>query len=139
MWSIDKIKERWNGMQTVLKALDWSQSCLFDVLCTIIEEITEKPADLIAIIRDALDNGLMTSDFYIKDSIAILMRNTGHKFTRDVVKKLPDKIEDNWFTVEVHEWNGGNHFRRRFCDTLLNSNTVKKGHIKEYYIYKMVG
>lgn len=106
-------------------------------MCTIIEEITGKPADILMIIQESMAEGWLESDYTCKDSLAILERVTGRKFSRKIVTKLPDVINDNEFTIE--KWHnsktGYTHFKRRFVDSLKSSVTVKEGRIKEYYIY----
>ena len=133
---LSKIKSRYTGIQTKLKDIS-NYGCLFLSLCTIIEEVTEKEADIIGIIQESMAKKWLADDFTVNDSLAILSSFTGRNWKREIVNKLPDVIKDNEFTVE--KWRnpktGGNHFRRRFVDTLINSQTVKIGKLECYYIY----
>lgn len=114
-----------------------SDGCLFLCLCMIIEEVTGKEADIIGIIQESLAKEYLANDFTVKDSLSLLKNFTGKTWKRVEVKKLPDVINDNEFTIE--KWfnpkTKGNHFKRRFVDTLIDSQTVKIGYITEYYIY----
>lgn len=131
-----QIKSRYNGLQTNLKDIA-ECGCLFLTLCTIIEEVTGKEADLIGIIQESKHKGWLEDNYKVKDSPAILNAYTGKQWKREIVKKLPDVIKDNEFTVE--KWYNpktkGNHFKRRTIDTVTNSNTCRIGGIECYYIY----
>lgn len=133
---LSKIKSRYSGVQTRLKNIS-DYGCLFLALCTIIEEVTGKEADIIGIIQLSRQKGWLSADYTVEDSIAILNEYTGKSFKREIFETLPDTIRDNEFTIE--KWfnprTGYTHFKRRFVDTLLSSVTVKEGRIKEYYIY----
>ena len=134
--NLSQIKERYEGIQTKLNAID-SDGCLFLCLCSIIEEVTDKPADIIGIVQESTAKGWIGKEFYIKDSCAILSHFTGKKFKRERVLVLPTFTEKNEFSIE--KWftsrTGFTHFRRRFVDTLASSVTVNEGRIYEYYIY----
>lgn len=133
---LSKIKSRYSGVQTRLKNIS-DYGCLFLALCTIIEEVTGKEADIIGIFQLSRQKGWLGADYTVEDSIAILNEYTGKSFKREIFETLPDTIRDNEFTIE--KWfnprTGYTHFKRRFVDTLLSSVTVKEGRIKEYYIY----
>lgn len=133
---LSKIKSRYSGVQTRLKNIS-DYGCLFLALCTIIEEVTGKEADIIGIIQLSRQKGWLSADYTVEDSIAILNEYTGKSFKREIFETIPDTIRDNEFTIE--KWfnprTGYTHFKRRFVDTLLSSVTVKEGRIKEYYIY----
>lgn len=133
---LSKIKSRYSGVQTRLKNIS-DYGCLFLALCTIIEEVTGKEADIIGIIQLSRQKGWLSADYTVEDSIAILNEYTGKSFKREIFETLPDTIRDNEFTIEkwFYPRTGYTHFKRRFVDTLLSSVTVKEGRIKEYYIY----
>ena len=137
--NLSQIKSRYTGIQTKLKEIHES-GCLLLALCTIIEEVTGKEADLIGIIQESRAKGWLEADYTVKDSLAILNAFTGKRFKRRIVKKLPDIIGDNEFTIEKwkNDRTGFTHFKRRFVDTLISSVTVKEGYICEYYIYKFL-
>ena len=134
--TLTQIKERYTGIQTKLKTID-TDGCLFLCLCSIIEEVTNAPADIIGIIQLSKKRGWLSDDFTVNDSLEILRAFTGKIWKRTEPKKLPETIKDNEFSIEV--WQKPNskakHFKRRFTDTLTNSQTVKIGSITEYYIY----
>lgn len=134
--TLDEIKKRYCGVQDYMAHIK-DGGCLFLCLCTIIEEVTGIHADVIGIITKSIQNGWISGDYTVNDSLAILNAFTGKKFKRIEVKKLPDEIKEKQFTIEkwYNEKTGFNHFRRRFVDTLLNSQTVKKGKFECYYIY----
>ena len=134
--NLSVIKSRYNGIQTKLKEI-YNGGCLFLSLCTIIEEVNNTEADLIGIIQESWSKGWLKSDYTVTDSIALLNNFTMKKFKRDVVKELPKVINDNEFTIEkwYNDKTKYTHFKRRFTDTLINSNTVKNGKILEYYVY----
>ena len=130
------IQARYQGVQTYMDHIS-SSGCLFLALCTIIEEFTGYPADVIGIIQESMAKGWLAKDFTVKDSLSLLKAFTGRTWFRKEVKKLPDTIQDNEFTIE--KWFNPRtrftHFKRRFVDTLVSSTTVKEGSIQEYYIY----
>lgn len=132
------VKERYNGVQTVFeKAGDYA--CLFLSLLSIAEEYTGLPVDFIVAYRKCIELGLIDKDFFCNDQKKILYEFTGKKWRKTVVKKLPDPVPDEMFTVE--KWYNPRtdftHFKRRAFDTLESSVTVKEGHIKEYYCYSV--
>ena len=134
------VKERYNGVQTVFeKAGDYA--CLFLSLLSIAEEYTGLPVDFIVAYRKCIELGLIDKDFFCSDQKKILYEFTGKKWRKTVVKKLPDPVPDEMFTVE--KWYNPRtdftHFKRRAFDTLESSVTVKEGHIKEYYCYEVEG
>ena len=132
------VKERYNGIQTVFeKAGDYA--CLFLSLLSIAEEYTGLPVDFIVAYRKCIELGLIEKDFFCNDQEKILYELTGAKWTKTVVKELPDHpVPENMFTVEkwFNERTGFTHFKRRMFDTLESSVTVKEGYIKEYYCYE---
>lgn len=134
--NISQLKSRYTGIQTKLSKIG-SDGCLFLCLCSIIEEVTGNPCDIIGMVQECMAKNWLLNDFTVNDSLAILKAYTGKSFRRVEVNKLPEIIRDNEFTVE--KWfnlrTGYTHFKRRFTDTLASSVTVKEGSIKEYYIY----
>ena len=134
--NFSKLKSRYSGIQTKLLKIG-SDGCLFLCLCSIIEEVTGFPCDIIGILQESLAKGWLKKDFTVSDSLALLQEYTGKKFRRVEVSTLPTEIKDNEFSIE-HWFNpntGYEHFKRRFVDTLTTSVTVKEGVIAEYYIY----
>lgn len=134
--NLSRIKSRYAGIQSKLEGMD-KTGCLFLCICTIIEEVTGLPCDIIGILQESMAKGWLDKDFTVKNSPAILHEYTGKKFRRVEVSTLPSVIKDNEFSIEhwVNPNTGKEHFKRRFVDTLTSSVTVKEGYIKEYYIY----
>lgn len=134
--NLSQLKSRYIGIQSKLKSID-TDGCLFLCLCSIIEEVTGKPADIIGIVQESRGKGWLAEDYTVNDSLSLLAAFTGKTWKRNVVAKLPDVIKDNEFSIE--KWYNPRtkytHFKRRFVDTLVSSVTVKEGKIKEYYIY----
>lgn len=134
--NLSRIKLRYAGIQSKLEGID-EGGCLFLCLCTIIEEVTGLPCDIIGILQESMAKGWVKKDYTVADSLALLNEYTGKKFRRVEVATLPAEIKDNEFSIE--KWfnprTGFTHFKRRFVDTLASSVTVKEGFIKEYYIY----
>ena len=144
--TIPEIKARYNGIQTMMKNFSDS-SCNLLSLCTIIEEITGKPADLIGIIQWGKNTKVANStkniiddDWTVNDNFAVLSKFTDKKkWKRSEVTTLPKNIKDNQFTFEIWKkrpTDDAMHVKRRFVDTLINSQTVKTGSIVKYYIYE---
>lgn len=144
--TITQIKNRYSGIQTLMKNFSDS-SCNLLSLCTIIEEITNKPADLIGIVQWGRNTHVVNStkfvidsDWTVNDNFAVLSKFTGKKkWRRTEVTELPKKIADNQFTFEIWKkkpTDAAMHVKRRFVDTLINSQTVKNGQIVKYYIYE---
>lgn len=144
--TLTDIKNRYNGIQTLMKNFSDS-SCNLLSLCTIIEELTKKPADLIGIVqwgRNTLVAGtkkpVIEDDWTVNDNFAVLSTFTKKKkWKRAEVYELPDKIKKNQFTFEIWKkkpTDAAMHIKRRFVDTLINSQTVKTGKIVKYYIYE---
>jgi hypothetical protein len=136
MANYNVLRQRYDGIQTKMKQIS-DYGCLFLSLCSIIEEVTGKPADIIGFIQKCLSEKWIKDYYTVNDSIAILNFFTEKKWKRIEVKTLPIVINDNEFTVE--KWYNpetkGNHFKRRFVDTVTNSNTCRIGGIECYYIY----
>lgn len=127
--SQEDIKQRYAGCQTFL-----TDGCLFLSLCSIAEEKTGEKIDVLGALYECKKRGLVRDDGYINDSCAILSLFTGDHWTRKQVSVL-GKVADNEYTVEIWVRDGGTHFRRRYVDTLLNSQTVAKGQREGYYVY----
>lgn len=147
--TLTQIKNRYNGIQTMMKDFNLS-SCNLLALCTVIEEVSGKPADLIGIIqwgmntkvKDNAELNIIDSDWTVNDNLAVLSKWSGKKkwkrteYTPDT---LPKKIKDNQFTFEIWKKKPKDvavHIKRRFVDTLINSQTVKTGFIFKYYVYE---
>ena len=131
------VKARYQGFQSMCKIVN-TDGCYFLALCSIIEEYTDCPLDLIDAIRVSQSKGWVDSEFTIKNAPKFLEYYTGKKWVRsEMVSRLPVKILDNQFTVVIHynKRTGFKHFKRRGFDTLDDSVTVKEGVILGYYIF----
>lgn len=145
--TLNAIKKRYEGIQTLMKNFSDS-SCNLLSLCTVIEEVSGQPADLIGIVqwgrntkisKDSKTN-IIDDDWTVNDNLAVLSKFSGKKkWKRTEVSELPKKIKDNQFTFEIWKKKPTDlamHVKRRFVDTLINSQTVKTGKIVKYYIYE---
>lgn len=144
----NKLKEKYIGLQTKMKksAEEIRQfgdySCLYLSLCSIAEEYNESHhnryrVDILADYIACRSKGWIGDEFFVKDSTAILEYLTGVKWERKTSEKLPETVPNNTYTVE--KWYNSKtkytHFRRRWGDTITNSNTVKNGKLAQYYLF----
>lgn len=130
------VKNRYEGLQTILKSCGYD-GCHFLTLCTIIEDVNQKPLDLIEAIRVAQSKGWFDSAFYGKAGDSFLNHFTGKTWKRNKVEKLPKVIKDNEYTEAIYfnELTGLYHYRRRGFDSIIDSKTVRDGNIVGYYIW----
>lgn len=153
------VKAKYIGLQTwclrnaeILRVAG-DYACYFFSLCSIADEYNESchnnfRVDILCTIRMALDNKWIDEEFTVLDDVAILNYLTGTQWTKVKSKTLPDTIPDNMYTIakwyrktNVKKADGSvktveyTHFRRRWGDTLENSNTVKYGRIVEYRLF----
>lgn len=145
--TIKEVRKKYIGLQTDCKTYKTELSqlgdyaCLFYCLCSIVDEYNfthqGKPIDLIESFIKCKKKKLIGDECYILDGCKILELLTGVKWTRNIVLTLPYHIPESMYTVEkwFREETGYTHFKRRWGDTLVDSQTVKYGHIKEYYCY----
>lgn len=148
------VRGKYIGIQSRMKSASneiakfGDYSCLFLCLCSIADEFnhafhTGGEVDIMRTYLDCKDKGWIGEDFYCINQESILEHLTGFKWKKNVVKKLPDSVPAEMYTVEkwMNPKTGGNHFKRRWGDTLVDSNTVKIGRIVSYYTYtvQMVG
>lgn len=147
----NKLREKYIGLQTKLKksADDIKQfgdySCLFLCLCSIAEEYNESHhsryrVDILADYLACRSKGYIGDEFFVKDSTAVLEYLTGQKWKREIVETLPETVPDNMYTVErwYNQKTRYTHFRRRWGDTLVDSNTVRNGKLTNYYLFTVV-
>lgn len=141
---LEDIKARYAGIQDIIGKMMWSDCCLFLCLLEIADELDAK-YNLLDVIHESRQKEWLSEDFTVRESTRILNLLTGKEYTRDVYspeefqKVLDAVMPDDWFSIE--KWYNGKtgftHFRRRFCDTLRDSQTVKHGKLVEYYVYKI--
>lgn len=128
------IEKRYKGCQTFLK-----EGCLFLSLCSIVEQVTDEPVDILEALAYAKQQHLIDSDNSMSEShqCEFLWQLTGKRWHRVVSKALANPVPKEMYTVEKWEnpRTGLTHFRRRFVDTLSNSITVKEGTLVAYYCY----
>lgn len=142
------LREKYIGLQTKLKKsaeeikLFGDYACFYLCLCSIAEEYNEshhnrQRVDILADYIFCRSKGWIGDEFFVKDSPAILNYLTGAKWAREVAEKLPATVPDNMYTVE--RWYNPKtrytHFRRRWGDTLVDSNTVRNGKLTNYYLF----
>lgn len=132
----EQICDVYNGLQTKLGN---NNACHFLVLCSIIHEYRRREVDVLGLITTSLEKGWIRSDYYVKDALAILQYATRRRWNVRAVQTVPDDLGDNEYTEVVwyRAQTGFTHFTRRYVDTLINSQTVRYGVIKEYRIYRV--
>lgn len=132
------VKERYEGLQTVLEQ-GGKYGCLFLCLCSIVEDVTLKPLDLVEAIHTSQERGWLGRDFTCNNQLAFLEHYTGLRWKRTEVKTLDRGVKENEWTVE--KWRRGTktHFKRRGFDVYKNSVTVRDGCLFEYYVYTSLG
>lgn len=132
------IKARYEGMQNALTECGLN-GCFFLALVSIAEESTQKKIDLLDAIAKAKQADLIKDDFFVNDSAGVLSLLTGKQWRRIIVKpnELKEPIAENVYTVEkwVSGTTGYTHFRRRYVDTVKNSQTVRNGKLACYYTF----
>lgn len=142
---LEQIRKRYQGLQDIIGKMMWTDCCLFLVLLEIADE-QDAQYNLFDVIREARKKEWLSEDFTVRESTRILNLLTGKEYTREVCSPAEfsklGKIPDDWFSVErwqrVKDDKVITHFRRRFCDTLDDSQTVKYGVLTHYYVYKTV-
>ncbi len=147
----NKLREKYIGLQTkMLKSADdikqfGDYSCLFLCLCSIAEEYNESHrsryrVDILADYLACRSKEYIGDEFFVKDSTAVLEYLTGQKWKREIVESLPEPVPDNMYTVErwYNQKTRYTHFRRRWGDTLVDSNTVRNGKLTNYYLFTVV-
>lgn len=123
---------RYEGLQTVLEQ-GGRYGCLFLCLCSLVEEYTGKPLDIIQAIYDAQAQGWLGRDFYCKNQLAFLHKWTGKCWRREDCKEEP--LNAKGWVVEKWVRGGLTHFKRPEFDVYTNSRTVREGKIEEWRIY----
>lgn len=125
---------RYNECQSYL-----TEGCLFLSLCSIIEEVTDKPLDILDTLAYAKSMNYIdsTHEMSVKGQLGLLQDLTGKHWLRQELKVLPIVVPAQMYTVEkwYNKNTGFTHFRRRYMDTLTKSVTVVEGKQEGYYAY----
>ena len=125
---------RYNECQSYL-----TEGCLFLSLCSIIEEVTDKPLDILDALAYAKSMNYIDSkhEMSVKGQIGLLQDLTGKHWLRKELKVLPIVVPEQMYTIEkwYNKNTGFTHFRRRYMDTLTKSVTVVEGKQEGYYAY----
>lgn len=142
------VRSKYVGIQSKMKdageelARFGDYSCLFLCVCSIADEFnhayhTGREVDIMRAYLDCRSKGWLGADFWCKDQEAMLEHLTGIRWRKETADRLPDPLPETSYTVEKWEnpRTGGNHFRRRWGDTLESSQTVRTGNLVGYYIY----
>lgn len=129
----DSIERRYAGVQTFLQ-----EGCLFLSLCSIAEEFNGRAVDILEAVAVAKENKwiLPSNDLTVDGQCKLLQYLTHIEWVRTERDVLRTEL-DNEYTVEkwYNSRTGFTHFKRRYVDTLVSSNTVKVGKLMEYYVY----
>ena len=131
------IQERYEGIQNILKRCG-EEGCLFLSLCSIAEEVTGKPVDLIDAIRICQKNWSLGFDFTCNDSVRILATLTGKEWKRFETTNPQFTAADNQYTVAKYVNGKIMHFRRWGWDVYDASVTVRDGQLKSLYVYEVI-
>lgn len=133
-------KVRYEGVQDFLKWFDiGNNGCYLLSLCSIAEEVTGKPADLIGLMADARRKQIFDNEQNILDPCGILQYLTeGKRWKLRIEAVVPSIVKDEEYTVLKYKWKYA-HFRRRGFDTLNDSQTVKNGQIIACYVFTLLG
>ena len=125
---------RYQNSQRVL--WNMKSACFFLSLLSIAEEYTDEKVDLLDAARHCMEKGWIDAEYFVSNDRKILEWLTGKKVRKDVMNKV-GILSDNMYSIEKWEWNGGNHFRRRYFDVYEGSQTVEKGNRVCYYVYSI--
>ena len=135
------MRSRYENSQRIL--WNMNSACFFITLLSIAEEerarlkLSPVKIDLLDSARYSMNKKWIDSEYFVRKDVKILEWLTGKK----VVKSELDKVgvlADNVYSVEKWEYNGGNHFRRRYFDVYDGSLTVEKGNLVSYYVYTFI-
>ena len=137
--TIARQKQRYAGVQSLLRGFA-ENGCLLLCLLSIIDEANDFEQDFLTFIQVCHAENLVSQEYFVRDALKILERFTARKWKMQSAKSLPNKIDDESFTVEHwhNQRTGFDHFRRRYADTLKDSVTVKEGFLAEYRIYSIL-
>ena len=130
--TLTQIKERYTGIQTKLKTID-TDGCLFLCLCSIIEEVTNAPADIIGIIQLSKKRGWLSDDFTVNNSLELLRAFTGKIWKRTEPKKLPEIIKDNEFSIATKGYGHGVGMSQFGANQLSQQGKNYKDILLHYY------
>ena len=127
---------RYENSQRIL----WNtrSACFFLCLLSVAEEYTKHKIDFLDAAKYCMDKGWMDAEYFVNNDVKILEWLTGKKVVKSVLDKV-GVLADNVYSIVKYEYNGGNHFRRRYFDVYNGSVTVQKGQIVGYYVYKIGG
>jgi hypothetical protein len=133
------MESRFDNIQRYLARID-EYGCFFLSLCSVAEDYLKKKVDLVDAVRFAVEQGVITPDYTVKDDVKLLSHLTGKR----VSKRTADRcgvLKANEFSIE--KWynprTGYNHFKRRYFDVYHDGVTVKEGYIMCFYIYEIGG
>ena len=128
----EALKNRYEGSQSFLQ-----EACLFLSLTSIAEQVTNSNIDILGTLAYCKRQGYINSknEMTVEGQCAYLRDLTGKNWRREVLKELPNPVPDEMYTIEKWKRDERTHFRRRFMDTLTNSQTVALGKLVEYYCY----
>lgn len=128
------MKSRYENSQRIL--WNMKSACFFLCLLSVAEEYNKSKIDLLDAAKYCMDKGWIDVEYFVSNDVKILEYLTGKKVVKSVLDKV-GILADNVYSIVKYEYDGGNHFRRRYFDVYNDSITVQKGKIVAYYVYKI--
>ena len=111
-------------------------ACFFLCLLSVAEEYNKSKVDLLDAAKYCMDKGWIDAEYFVSNDVKVLEYLTNKKVVKSVLDKV-GILADNVYSIVKYEYDGGNHFRRRYFDVYNDSITVERGRIVAYYVYKI--
>ena len=128
------MKSRYENSQRIL--WNMKSACFFLCLLSVAEEYTKKKIDLLDAAKYCMDKGWIDAEYFVSNDVKVLEWITGKRVVKSVLDKV-GILADNVYSIVKYEYDGGNHFRRRYFDVYNDSIAVQRGRIVAYYVYKI--
>lgn len=128
------MKSRYENSQRIL--WNMKSACFFLCLLSIAEEYNKSKVDLLDAAKYCMDKGWIDAEYFVSNDVKVLEYLTNKKVVKSVLDKV-GILADNVYSIVKYEYDGGNHFRRRYFDVYNDSITVERGRIVAYYVYKI--
>lgn len=128
------MKSRYENSQRIL--WNMKSACFFLCLLSVAEEYNKSKVDLLDAAKYCMDKGWIDAEYFVSNDVKVLEYLTNKKVVKSVLDKV-GILADNVYSIVKYEYDGGNHFRRRYFDVYNDSITVERGRIVAYYVYKI--
>lgn len=132
------MKNRLENIQSKIK-----NACFVLSLQSIIEDLENCQIDIIDFINECKKNHFITNDMFVLSDVSILKHFTFSNWIKKTMSYNDFQnyeVKENEYTI-LKYFNPEtklNHFKRRYFDTVENSQTVKNGFIESVYIYEVL-